>query len=98
MGKSIYQFEVEVIESGQRRSYGDSFYTYEVTSKRPEREVKNFCTKVLKPSFEKLEMPDPFAGELLEFKKITDNNNGKSFLDPDEIEAYSYKVRCEYTG
>ena len=25
-------------------------------------------------------MPNPFAGELLEFKKITNNNEGKSFF------------------
>lgn len=93
-----YKFNVETIESGQRKSYGDSFYTYKVTSTEPEWVVKTFCTKVLKPSFEKKDMPDPFYGELLEFKKITNNNEGKSFTDKKEPETYSYKVRTEYTG
>jgi hypothetical protein len=32
------------------------------------------------------------------FKKITNNNDGKSFFDATESETYSYKVRTEYTG
>lgn len=93
-----YQFNVETIEAGQRKSYGDSYYTYKITSSENEMFVKNFCTKVLKPSYEKKDMPDPFVGELLEFKKITNNNEGKSFFDAKESETYSYKVRTEYTG
>lgn len=93
-----YQFNVETIEAGQRQSYGDSYYVYKVTSNEQEWDIKNFCMKVLKPSYEKKDMPNPFAGELLEFKKITNNNEGKSFLDAKESETYSYKVRTEYTG
>lgn len=93
-----YKFDVKTIEAGQRQSYGDSFYAYEVSSIEQEWDVKNFCMKVLKPSYEKKDMPNPFAGQLLEFKKITNNNEGKSFLDAREVETYSYKVRTEYTG
>jgi hypothetical protein len=93
-----YQFNVETIEAGQRKSYGDSFYSYKVTSTENEWDVKNFCTKVLKSSCEKKDMPDPFAGELLEFKKITNNNDGKLFSEAKESEIFSYKVRIEYAG
>ena len=91
-----YNFKVNCIESGQRQSYGDSYYTYEVTSNRSEFDVKNFCMSVLKKSFEPKDKPNPFAGRLLEFKKITDNNNG-SIMGKKE-ETYSYKVKSEYTG
>ena len=93
-----YQFNVETVEAGQRKSYGDSYYAYKVTSSEQEWDVKNFCMKVLKPSYEKKEMPNPFAGELLEFKRITNNNEGKSFIARRKPETYSYKVRTEYTG
>lgn len=84
-----YNFEVDIKESGQRKSYGDSYYTYEVTSDRHEHEVKNFCTNVLKKSYEHKNMPDPFAGRILEFKKISSDG---------ERNTYSYKVKTEYTG
>jgi len=93
-----YIFEVEVLEAGQRKSYGDSYYSYSVSSERPEREVKLFCMNVLNRSFIPSEMPNPFAGKLLEFKKITDNNKDKSFMDKREVEIYSYKLSNEYTG
>lgn len=93
-----YLFEVNTIEAGQRKSYGDSFYHYEVTSNLNEYQVKLFCTKFLKPSYEKKDMPDPFSGELLEFSKITNNNEGKNIFDKREKESYRYKVRTEYTG
>jgi len=93
-----YKFNVETIEAGQRKSYGDSYYTYKVISTENEWDVKNFCMSVLKKSYEKKDMPDPFSGELLEFNKITNNNEGKSFLDSREEETYSYKVRTMYTG
>ena len=80
-----YNFKVKTIEAGQRNSYGDSFYHYEVESDRPEWEIKMFCTRFLKTSYPKKEMPNPFSGELLEFTKISD---GK----------YKYRVRTEFTG
>ena len=42
-----YKFTVENIESGQRRPYGDSYFTYKVKSDSSEFIVKQFCTKVL---------------------------------------------------
>lgn len=93
-----YQFNVETIEAGQRKSYGDSYYTYKVTSIQSEWDIKNFCMNVLKPSCEKEDMTNPFDGQLLEFEKITNNNDGRSFLDPREEETYIYKVKTAYTG
>lgn len=95
MGNAIYNFEVEIVEAGQRRSYGDSYYHYKVTSKQPEHTVKDFCMKVLRPSHKKEDMPNPFAGELKLFKKTTSNN--ESFLDGKE-ETYEYKTESLYTG
>ena len=43
-------FEVETIESGQRRRYGDSYFHYKVTSTQDADTVKRYCTKVLRPS------------------------------------------------
>jgi len=93
-----YEFTVKVIEAGQRGKYADSFYSYEVTSIRPEREVKNFCMNVLKKSYTKEDMSDPFVGELIQFEKITNNNEGKKFLDEKGPETYSYKTKELYTG
>ena len=93
-----YNFSVESLESGQRKAYGDSYYSYKVTSNRNESDIKAFCTKVLRPSYPKSEMPDPFAGELLEFKRLTDNNKDRTIYDERKDETYSYKLRTEYTG
>jgi hypothetical protein len=95
---SEFNFKVETKQAGQKRKYGDSFYHYEVISIHPEHQVNEFCTNVLMKSYKKKDMPNPFAGELLEFKKITDNNKDKGFFDDRKEETYSYKVRCEYTG
>jgi len=91
-----FTFEVETIEAGQRRAYGDSYYDYNVTSKLSEDMVKRFCTKVLRPSYPRSEMPDPFAGQLIKFEKITDNNKG-DFLSS-KPETYKYKCTSMYTG
>jgi len=91
-----YVFKIKCLEAGQRGSYQDSFYSYEVISDRSEHEVRAFCMHVLKRSFPKAEMPDPFAGELLEFSKIT-NNKAKTPFGACE-NTYKYRVRNEYTG
>ena len=91
-----YTFDVETIEAGQRGAYGDSYYHYKVTSKLGIDLVKRFCTKVLRPSYPKSEMPNPFSGELLKFEKITDNNKGE-FLGS-KPETYEYKSTSMYTG
>lgn len=99
MGKiTKYSFDVECVEAGQRRKYGDSFYSFKVTSTMIEKDVKTFCMGILNPSYEPKDMPNPFAGRLLEFKKLTDNNKDRNFLDDTLPEEYSYKIKCEYTG
>jgi len=50
MSKRKYVFEVEVIEAGQRRRYGDSHYHYIVESEKDLQTIENFCKKVLKPA------------------------------------------------
>lgn len=90
-----FLFKVESLEAGQRRKYGDSYYHYKITSKEREHIVKMFATKVLQPCCEKEKMPNPFYGELIEFKKET--SNSKSFLERKE-ETYSFKTKSLYTG
>ena len=92
-----YTFNVTTLQAGQLRKYGDSFYTYEVSSSLNEHTVKNFCMNVLQHAFEKEDMPNAFAGEVLEFKKLTENNKGKKWNEPMVDEIYSYKVRSLYT-
>jgi len=91
-----FTFEVKCLEAGQRAAYQDSFYSYEVTSERPEDEVKSFCMHVLRKSYKKSEMPNPFAGELLEFRNLTNNKA----TTPYQLckNTYLYRTRSEYTG
>jgi hypothetical protein len=91
-----YTFKVNCLEAGQRGPYQDSFYSYEVTSERSEYEVKAFCMYVLKKSYPKADMPDPFTGELLEFTNITKNKPSDPFSIVEN--TYKYRVRNEYTG
>ena len=44
-----YNFKVTVLQSGQQRRYGDSYFEYEVETNAVEFVVKQFCTKVLRP-------------------------------------------------
>jgi len=94
--KSNYVFDVNCLEAGQRGAYQDSFYSYEVTSDRPEDEVRAFCMHVLKKSYPKDKMPNPFSGELLEFTNITNNKSSLPFESC--VNTYKYRVRNEYTG
>lgn len=91
-------FEVETIEAGQRKPYGDSFYSYKILSDRPEPEVREFCMNILYKSYEKDKMPNSFAGELLNFQKLSDNNKDKASYEKREQEIYLYKLKTEYTG
>ena len=84
-----YNFDVKCLESGQRKSYGDSYYSYEVTSSQYENVVKSFCMNVLDKAYKFEDMPHPFAGKLLEFKVISESGDNKT---------YSYKLSKEYTG
>jgi hypothetical protein len=96
--KKEYVFKVINFEAGQRKPYGDSFYHYEVTSNRPYDEVKNFCMNVLIKSYPRNEMPNPFAGEFVEFKRLTNHNEGRKFLDKRKEDTYRYKMKTMYTG
>lgn len=93
-----YLFKVEVLESGQRGKYQDSFYSYKIVSDLPEHIVKSFCMNVLRKSYPAKDMPNPFAGKLLEFKKVTDNNKDRSRDEDIMPETYSYKTQELYTG
>lgn len=93
-----YRFKVETIESGQRHSYGDSFYHYKVTTTVDEYKTKKFCMSVLGTSYEKKDMPNHFAGKLLEFRKETDNNKGRGFLEERKEETYIYRYTSLFTG
>lgn len=97
MAIEIYTFEIECLESGQKKAYGDSFYSYKVTSDLSEEIVKLFCMNVLKKSYIAGGMPAWAVGKLLKFVKITNNNKGKDIFKR-EKETYSYRVKKEYTG
>ena len=49
-----YNFRVETVEAGQRKSYGDSYYSYIVEDLTDiglqEYQMKQFCTGFLKPA------------------------------------------------
>jgi len=93
-----YLFKVEIGKCGQERSYGDSFYNFKVTSDRSEHEVKMFCMNVLHKGYKKEDMPNPFAGEVLVFQKLTNNNGDKpDFLSVNKEETYKYRVRELFT-
>jgi len=93
-----FKFNVKTIEAGQRGAYQDSFYHYEVTSKEPEFMVRGFCN-LLKKSYKKEDMPNPFAGEQLVFENITNHQHPDNIVSaPTLVDTYRYKVRCLYTG
>lgn len=52
--KTVYNLEIETLESGQRRRYGDSYYRYIVEDKGenalPGPVVEFFCRQFLKPA------------------------------------------------
>jgi len=81
-----YSFDVETLESGQRQRYGDSFYSYKITSDLPESMVKSFAMNVLRKSYKSDEMPNPFCGKLISFEKDKESQN-----------VYIYKLTELYT-
>ncbi len=91
-----YIFNVKCLAAGQKAPYQDRFYSYEVTSDRLEHEVKAFCMHVLRKSYPKDKMPNPFAGELLEFRNLTNRKSKLPFESCDN--TYLYRTREEYTG
>lgn len=76
MDITTYIFDVECLEAGQRRRYGDSYYHYIITNKckieYDDCVIKNFCTGFIKHAVEPAEMENAFAPKITSFKKIGD--------------------------
>lgn len=75
MSKRIFHFEVETIESGQRRAYGDSYYHFIIENKSPvdfnEHVILQFCIGSLQlaiPEKRRREMIDNGGGADAHFK------------------------------
>ncbi len=75
MSKRIFNFEVETIESGQRKAYGDSYYHFIIENKSPtdyhEHVILQFCTGSLKlaiPEKQRKEMINNGGGADAHFK------------------------------
>lgn len=71
--------KIKVLREGQQKSYADSEYEYEIETKGlGEYDIKNFCTKVLKPCHQTIkewntkEANSYFHG-YYEFSKIDEN-------------------------
>ncbi len=96
--KRNISFDVETLEAGQRGKYQDSYYHYRVTTAQEEHVTKAFCMNVLERSYAKADMPNWASGELLEFKRVTDNNKDRPWTEPRLPETYEYRTRSAYTG
>ena len=66
--------EYECSQAGQKRSYGDSFYVYDIVDKaekpRSREEVLKFCQEYIKASYPKSEMLRWSSPELREFSRV----------------------------
>lgn len=87
------KIEVKVLHAGQKKKYGDSYYEYKVTSNYSENIVRDFCTKVLRPSVPKSEMETPFDSELVAFYEVS-----SEISDEGHYRTYIYKTQNLYTG
>ena len=62
--EKIYKFKVNVIESGQRRKYGDSYYTYTVTNECEQNYdasvIERFCKGFLRRPVRFIDSPCHF--------------------------------------
>lgn len=94
-----YNFKVEALEAGQRRPYGDSYYSYIVEDvsehELTEMEVKAFCTAVVKPA----------KYSQAEWLKLTQKynpdvhfSNYYSVFEKIGERKYKYVVVSSYTG
>ncbi len=93
-----YNFEVKVIESGQRKKYGDSYFHFEIENLSEidfhESVVQNFCTGFLRPAKfsqekrrEHLSKPGAdfglhFAPYWTEFKKVDERKFVYKIVEP----------------
>ena len=86
---AFYQYKVETHQSGQARSYQDSWYIYQVVDtaeeKRDREKVLSFCQRFIKHSYSRDELPGWSHPELRGF---TETRPG----------SWSYRVRMAYTG
>lgn len=83
-------FKVQILPDdnhGKRDELGYKYDSFKIFSYRPEKEVKEYCMKELRPSFRKEEMPHPHVFEFIEFTKTTNSNNEKFG------NMYLYRVR-----
>jgi len=84
-------FLVETLRYGEKDAIGDKIYEFRILSKKPMIEVKKICKETLLKSFEKKNRANPFSLELLEFKKVTNLDNGMG-------EMYVYRVKKPNTS
>lgn len=84
-----FDFSYETLQAGQARRYADSWYKYKITdladTPRDRAAVLEFCRTWIKASYDRADMPNPFAPELVECNRIADNE-------------WIYSVRSLYTG
>ena len=73
--------------NGQSDELGYRYASFKIFTKRPEEEVREYCTKVLRQSYSKHEMPNPHVYELLEFKNTVKEDN------PLFDDVYIYRIR-----
>lgn len=76
MNKQTVVFEIETIEAGQRRKYGDSYFHFIVTNKSDinyaDFLMKSFCMSFVRKSFLPDEMPNMFSPKCTLFDKKAD--------------------------
>ncbi len=85
-----YNFDVETKQYGQLSPYATGVFHFIITDKSSgephnENRIRAFCVGVLRKGCEKNAMPNPFAGQILIFKKLG-------------TRKWEYKVEEEYTG
>jgi hypothetical protein len=82
-------YEIEVVQHGQLRAYGDSEFIYNVTDletpPRDEATVLAYCQEHIKLSYTRLERPSWASPTLMRFSQV---ESGK----------WRYHVREAYTG
>ena len=69
-------FSVEIQIFGERNECGDKIYEYKIISKHSFNEVEKYCKSILYPSYYENEMPHLFVPEIIEFKNLTNDDNG----------------------
>lgn len=85
----LYRFKVETLQYGQPRPYADSTYVYHVTDEaempREYEDVKAFCKRFVKFSYDRDDMPGWHSPRFLGLSKIHDG-------------IWKYRVSLAFTG